>query len=174
MTNWEIFKSEINEITEENDAVAVADGKPHRCSGIRCTNCDLYNTHANCGVELLRWLQKEYVEPYLFDKDELVEVSSNSKIWELRYFDRIDENNDCGRYFAFENGKTSEEASISVGWKYCRKYGTLWSLKVLKDLLVELENKRDSVGGLNKFDIYDMVINTINHKLSEIEGDSAK
>lgn len=122
MTNFEKFKDEIKEITENNIVMAVVDGKPCKCMDIRCYECDLHNAYSPCGVKLLKWLQEEYIEPCPFEKDELVEVSNDGKFWYLRYFSYMQEN---GLYSCFCNQEKSDKEVSTMSWKYCRKYGTL-------------------------------------------------
>ena len=62
MLNREKYAKEIIEIAVES-RLAVKDGKPVKCFGMICANCDLCGTKESCIENGIEWLNSEYVEP---------------------------------------------------------------------------------------------------------------
>lgn len=56
-TNYEHYKDEI--IEECYFTVALVDGKPHKCSSIKCTDCG-FSTGHGCEGKIKEWLKKTY------------------------------------------------------------------------------------------------------------------
>ena len=66
MTNFEYWKDKILEINEENENVAIINGKPVKCSSVKkCESgeCELYtNFIKNCRQNFVEWLYSEHEE----------------------------------------------------------------------------------------------------------------
>lgn len=56
-TNYEHYKDEI--IEECYFTVALVDGKPHKCSSVKCNDCG-FSTGHGCGEKIKEWLKKPY------------------------------------------------------------------------------------------------------------------
>lgn len=56
-TNYEHYKDEI--IEECYFTVALVDGKPHKCSSVKCNNCG-FSTGHGCDEKIKEWLKKPY------------------------------------------------------------------------------------------------------------------
>lgn len=56
-TNYEHYKDEI--IEECYFTVALVDGKPHKCSSVKCNDCG-FSTGHGCGENIKKWLKKPY------------------------------------------------------------------------------------------------------------------
>ena len=56
-TNYEHFKDEI--IEECYFTVALVDGKPHKCSSVKCNDCG-FSTGYGCSEKIKEWLKKPY------------------------------------------------------------------------------------------------------------------
>lgn len=129
MTNREFYKEEIIDIALSGYGIAVDKRtlKPVSCDDLACGNCINSGTCVNSTI--IEWANAEYIEPCElekdeFKKDELVEVSQDGIEWVLGYFAY----DACGLYFTYANGWKSEDCVSAVGYKYCRKYGTLGGL----------------------------------------------
>lgn len=73
-TNMEHYRGEIEEIMARNKhclpAVAVVDGKPIECKGLRCNKCMLYEVTEPCSIHFVKWLMSEYKpEPVLAQRE---------------------------------------------------------------------------------------------------------
>ncbi len=127
MTNREKFKEEILDIACKGLQLGVkTTGEPIACGDLACEDCICENCICeNCNSKKIEeWANSEYVEPCPFERDELVEVSDDGQIWELRYFSHKEKE----RFYFYESGHTSRETNKVVPWIYCRKYGTLGGL----------------------------------------------
>ena len=107
MLNREKYAKEIIEIAVES-RLAVKDGKPVKCFGMICTNCDLCGTEKSCIENGIEWLNSEYVEPPVdwskvaVDTPILVRDSEKEK-WEKRHFAKYE----GGIVYAWRDGTTS-------------------------------------------------------------------
>lgn len=130
MTNREKFKEEICDIVIDRNLLAVSMKllKPCKCSMTKCSDCIANNNTTSCQKVMREWANSEYVEPCLFEKDELVEVSQDGKFWVLRYFSHMAQTD--SKYVVFMNGLKSTEATYRdlCNYNYCQKYGTLGGL----------------------------------------------
>lgn len=102
-TNYEHFKDEIIENT--GFQFALADGKPSKCSGVRCLDCG-FSTGHGCSEKIKEWLKQPYEKPtYKLNKFEydlintfdrckecclLNEIECLKKLREKGYFKGID------------------------------------------------------------------------------------
>lgn len=59
-TNYEHYKDEI--IEECYFTVALVDGKPHKCSSVKCNDCG-FSTGHGCEGKIKEWLNKLYEKP---------------------------------------------------------------------------------------------------------------
>lgn len=59
-TNYEHFKDEIIENT--GFQFALVDGKPSKCSGVRCLDCG-FSTGYGCSEKIKEWLKSPYKKP---------------------------------------------------------------------------------------------------------------
>lgn len=59
MTNFEFYKDELLKIANDEEDVAIVDGKPCTCSDTDCNRCDF---GCDCGPKLVKWLYAEHVE----------------------------------------------------------------------------------------------------------------
>ena len=76
MTNFEYWKDKIIEINEENENVAIINGKPVKCSSVKkCGSgeCELYtNFIKNCRQNFVEWLYSEHKEKPKLTKRERI------------------------------------------------------------------------------------------------------
>lgn len=59
-TNYEHYKDEI--IEDSCFVFALVDGKPHKCSDVKCNKCG-FSTGHGCGEKIKEWLKKSYEKP---------------------------------------------------------------------------------------------------------------
>ena len=59
-TNYEHYKDEIIENT--TFVLALVDGKPRKCSGVNCNECE-FSTGHGCSEKIKEWLNKPYEKP---------------------------------------------------------------------------------------------------------------
>lgn len=59
-TNYEHYKDEI--IKDSCFVLALVDGKPHKCSSVKCNKCG-FSTGHGCGEKIKEWLKKPYEKP---------------------------------------------------------------------------------------------------------------
>lgn len=110
MLNREKYAKEIIEIAVES-RLAVKDGKPVKCFGMICTNCDLCGTEKSCIENGIEWLNSEYVEPPVdwskvaVDTQILVR-NSEEETWRKRYFAKYEHET----VYAWSGGATSWSA----------------------------------------------------------------
>lgn len=110
MLNREKYAKEIIEIAVES-RLAVKDGKPVKCFGMKCTNCDLCGTKKSCIQNGIEWLNSEYVEPPVdwikvpVDTPILVR-NIESDAWTRRYFAKYENET----VYAWSGGTTSWSA----------------------------------------------------------------
>lgn len=125
MTNREFYKEQILDLACQSKSIAfdVRTNKISYCHDTSCDNCLFFNNIESCTVSIEKWSNAEYVEPCPFEKDELVEVSDNERLWNLRYFSHKTDDGYCA--YRYRNG--SEKDGV-YKWRYCRKYGTLGGL----------------------------------------------
>lgn len=130
MKNKDFFKEGIWELTCEGKKIAVSKetNTPCNCDKSECADCKFYISYKSCDELFVKWCNEEHVEPYFFEKDELVEVSLDGTDWYIRHFSHIDEKGFNGRFLVFNYGRNSETEERTSSWKYCRKYGTLGGL----------------------------------------------
>lgn len=124
MLNKEKFAEEIIEIACVWSRVAVVNGKPRRCSGLACNDCDFGNCCGDCADRTIAWANSEYVEPPVdwskvpVDTPIFVRDSESDK-WCRRYFARYT----GGKVYAWECGATSwsaEDSDNACEWKYAK------------------------------------------------------
>lgn len=127
MTNREFFKEQILDLVCKGKSLAfdVMTNKVCDCHDTSCHNCLFSRNSEGCVNGIEKWSNAEYVEPCPFERDELVEVSGDKKLWNLRYFSHKTAD---GGYYAYCGGKKSSETKDATRWNYCRKYGTLGGL----------------------------------------------
>lgn len=64
MTNFEKYKDEITQLTNEHKRIAFMNGKIVSCSDIDdCTICKFGNPRDSCHFLIVKWLCEEYTEP---------------------------------------------------------------------------------------------------------------
>ncbi len=125
MLNKEKYAKEILEIACDGYSVAITDGKPRPCDGMRCTSCDFGNTISSCRSKMKEWADSEYIEPSVdwskvpIDTPILVRVSTGDP-WTHRCFAGLHDGCVC----AWDNGTTSwstwsQESGYSP-WEYAK------------------------------------------------------
>ena len=122
MLNREKYAKEIIEIAVES-RLAVKDGKPVKCSGMICTNCDFCGTEKSCIENGIEWLNSEYVEPPVDWSKVAVDTpilvrNREEDAWRRRYFATYEN----GIVYAGSGGPTSwSEYSSDIGdWKMAK------------------------------------------------------
>lgn len=122
MLNREKYAKEIIEIAVES-RLAVKDGKPVKCFGMVCANCDLCGTKKSCIENGIEWLNSEYVEPPVDWSKVAVDTpilvrDSEEDAWRRRYFATYEN----GIVYAWSGGTTSWSAySSDIGdWKMAK------------------------------------------------------
>lgn len=123
MLNREKFAKEILDIVCNGNKIAVVDGKPRECSGVRCNTCGL-EKFGSCYDGLRDWANSECVEPSVdwskvpIDTPILVRDSKNAS-WEKKYFSEYRN----GTVYAWADGATSwsvEKPEYVYDWKYAK------------------------------------------------------
>lgn len=123
MLNREKYAKEIFEIACEGSRVAVVDGKPRKCKGLSCHDCDFVNSCADCENQIEKWANSEYVEPPVdwskvpVDTPILVKPREESE-WIERHFAKFEN----GEVYVWDNGTTSWTADPEyiTHWGYAR------------------------------------------------------
>ena len=122
MLNREKYAKEIIEIAVES-RLAVKDGKPVKCFGMICTNCDFCGTEKSCIENGIEWLNSEYVEPPVDWSKVAVDTpilvrNREEDAWRRRYFATYEN----GIVYAWSGGTTSWSAySSDIGdWKMAK------------------------------------------------------
>lgn len=123
MLNREKFATEILDIVCNGNKIAVVDGKPRECSGVKCNTCGL-EKFGSCYDGLRDWANSEYVEPPVdwskvpVDTPILVKDSGDTR-FSRRYFAKFEN----GVVYAWDDGKTSwsDAGSINVSAWECAK-----------------------------------------------------
>lgn len=130
MTNYEFFKSEIEEFLLEhgNASFAIVNNEVVKCDAGNCSECWFHNmceTCETCMHSRKKWLNSEYI-PYSIPAntpiDTKVLVSSDGKTWYRRYFSHFGENKQ-EPYVCFDVGTTSWSTSDEdefCEWRYCK------------------------------------------------------
>lgn len=127
MTNRELYEKEILEIACDGSCIAVVDGKPVPCRGLRCKDCDFYDRDNDCQFCVKEWCEAEYVEPPVdwskvaVDTPILVRDKEDDK-WLKLYFAKFENE----RVFTWCGGATSWSNSDNTfickvnSWKYAK------------------------------------------------------
>ena len=120
MLNREKFAKEILDIVCNGNEIAVVDGKPRECSGVKCNTCGL-EKFGSCYDGFRDWVNSEYVEPPVdWSKvavDTPILVRDNMKMsWVHRYFAKYE----GGRVYVWDNGATSWSSNIVSSWEYAK------------------------------------------------------
>lgn len=64
MLNFERYKTNIADICDTGDDIAVVNGVPVGCNTLcDCTECDFDGINETCNYQLLKWATSEYQEP---------------------------------------------------------------------------------------------------------------
>lgn len=64
MTNFERYKTNIADICDTGDDIAIVNGVPVGCNTLYdCTECDFDGINETCNYQLLKWATSEYKEP---------------------------------------------------------------------------------------------------------------
>lgn len=88
-TNYEHFKDEI--IEECYFTVALVDGKPHKCSSVKCNDCG-FSTGHGCEGKIKEWLNKPYEKPtYKLTKFEKELLQCYPDIYSFKVFNSLNE-----------------------------------------------------------------------------------
>lgn len=109
MTNFEYYKKEILEITNNGDNVAVRDDKPIACESLEyCTECEI--KYGDCQFARTKWFCAEHIEqPKLTKKErqfcELVETGflTRNEIDGLNFYDFEKQEKYRGDYWSWNN-----------------------------------------------------------------------
>lgn len=116
MLNREKFATEILDIVCNGNKIAVVDGKPRECSGVKCNTCGL-EKFGFCYDGLRDWANSEYVEsPVDWSKvpvDTPILVKFEN-LWLRRYFAEYKD----GCVYTWRNGSTSWSADGRSGTPY--------------------------------------------------------
>lgn len=125
MTNREKFGEKVLDIMCDGGGLALKNGRPASCNGIRCADCELEKY--NCSLTYFYdWLNAEYVEPTVdwstvaVDTKILVRDCEHNE-WRHRHFagDVTQE----GLVITWEFGKTSFTANSKTDiecWRYAK------------------------------------------------------
>lgn len=115
-TNYEHYKDEI--IEECYFTVALVDGKPHKCSSVKCNDCG-FSTGHGCNEKIKEWLKKPYKKPpYKLSRFE---------------YDLIQTYRDCNNYCKLSNRRILQELK-DKGYFKCVDYDTK-----IQDILANCE-----------------------------------
>lgn len=86
-TNYEHYKDEI--IEECYFTVALVDGKPHKCSSVKCNDCG-FSTGHGCEGKIKEWLNKPYEKPtYKLTKFEKELLQCYPDIYSFKVFNSL-------------------------------------------------------------------------------------
>lgn len=113
------FAEFLIEFSKPRDITIVSNSGFIKDNGVETYKPKIYSVE-----EIIAEYEKEYCE---FEKDELVEVSSDGKGWKIRHFAGMSPNADYP-YSVYDAGDTSTDYKFKVCYRYCRKYGTLGGL----------------------------------------------
>lgn len=116
MKNREFFKDVIDKAIDCGDTIAIVEGIPCLCSndGADCYKCICHKRGYCEDKDRVEWLNSEYET---FKERDLVEVSNDGNIWEVRRF----RHTDGFVYYASEIGDDENIDCFNI----CQKYGTL-------------------------------------------------
>lgn len=85
MTNFEKYKDEITQLTNEHKRIAFVNGKVVSCSDIDgCTICKFDNPKDSCHFLIIKWLCEEYEESIKLTPKEKAFLSIVEKGWIAR------------------------------------------------------------------------------------------
>ena len=64
MTNFEKYETNISDICDTGDDIAIVNGVPVGCNTLYdCTECDFDGINETCNYQLLKWATSEYEKP---------------------------------------------------------------------------------------------------------------
>lgn len=122
MTNKEKYADKIINIAVRSK-LALKDGKPVPCVGMRCSECGFFSPDHSCRFKARKWLYSEYVaQPVDWSKvavdTPILVRDSKGSVWRNRYFAKYEN----GIVYAWENGATSWSAHRSniTDWKFAK------------------------------------------------------
>ena len=123
MLNREKYAKEIIEIAVES-RLAVKDGKPVKCFGMICTNCDFCGTEKSCIENGIEWLNSEYVEPPVDWSKVAVDTpilvrDSEKNAWKKRYFAKYKNGTVCAWGYGATSWSACGSSDISA-WKMAK------------------------------------------------------
>lgn len=95
MKNYEKYQTEIDEIINRGERVAIVNGRPMACASFSCNQCERYRNSCR-ESKLVEWLFSEYKAPYYIKINE-VGFLSTFRQPELLYIAR-DENGELYLY----------------------------------------------------------------------------
>ena len=110
MLNREKYEKEILDIVCNGNRIAVVDGKPRECRGVKCNTCGL-EKFGSCYDGLREWVNSEYIEPVeppvdwsKVSVDAKILVRNNEdSVWKRRYFAKYEDET----VYTWDYGKTS-------------------------------------------------------------------
>ena len=126
MTNKEKYGNEIIELAIDEGALALKNGRPALCRGIKCEECDFHESDScKCNMRGFReWLDSEYIEPPVDWSKVAVDTpilvrDSREEEWRKRYFAKYEDNT----VYAWSGGTTSwstYRSSDIANWKMAK------------------------------------------------------
>ena len=103
-TNYEHYKDEIIEECYFN--VALVDGKPHKCSSVKCNDCG-FSTGHGCDEKIKEWLKQPYEKPtYKLTKFEYDLLQSYSDIHSFNTFNSLSGMKEKGYFKGIDDNET--------------------------------------------------------------------
>ena len=103
-TNYEHYKDEI--IEECYFTVALVDGKPHKCSSVKCNDCG-FSTGHGCDEKIKEWLKQPYEKPtYKLTKFEYDLLQSYSDIHSFNTFNSLSGMKEKGYFKGIDDNET--------------------------------------------------------------------
>lgn len=123
MKNREKYADEIINIAVRS-RLALKDGKPFRCTNMKCSECGFFSPDHSCRYKAREWLDSEYVEPSVDWSKVAVDTpilvrDSEEDVWEKRHFAKYEDNT----VYAWYRGTTSWSACKSddiLAWKMAK------------------------------------------------------
>ena len=103
-TNYEHFEDEI--IKNCTWSFALADGKPHKCACVSCSDCG-FSTGHGCSEKIKEWLKNPYKKPtYKLSQFEYDLLQSYSDIYSFNAFNSLSGMKEKGYFKGIDDNKT--------------------------------------------------------------------
>ena len=122
MTNKEKYADKIIDIAARSK-LALKDGKPVPCVGMKCSECGFYSTNYSCINNACEWLDSEYVAPPVDWSKVAVDTpilvrDSEEESWIKRYFAKYE--NETVYTWGYGATSWSADSDSVCDWKMAK------------------------------------------------------